>query len=271
MNPISLPSTLKIIRKLSFPKKLGLCDKIYGRTLATYGSSWVLTSIGIPWKLDLRNPTHRWIVYGLYQDPGFLKWVKKNLPQEAVIVDSGSNIGQMLLYFASWFPKGKILAFEPGGHARTWLEQCLKINKDFPVELLACGLGSQKSTLFINHAEDSLMHGGQAHVSSEGEEQIEIERLDTILESKKIKTVDLWKLDVEGYELEALLGAEGLLKKKSVKAIYVEFSANIEQQIIEYLRDLDYALYYINRSGKLCIEKSSDKISNGFFLPRFAV
>ena len=84
-------------QRLEFPKKLGICERLFGAALARRGVAWVPVRTGLRWKLDLRNPTHRWIVYGYY-DPAFLKWAERRLTPASVVVDSGANIGQTVLY-----------------------------------------------------------------------------------------------------------------------------------------------------------------------------
>jgi hypothetical protein len=114
MKTISLLGLLSWLQFLKFPHKLGICERIFGSIIIQYGVCWVKTAAGIIWKLDLANPTYRWIVYGKYEGSHFLNWAKQFLPADGIVVDSGANIGQMLLYLAQWTPQGKVLAFEPG-------------------------------------------------------------------------------------------------------------------------------------------------------------
>ena len=122
MKAVSLPRLLTWLQPHDFPRKLGICERLFGRHLSRHGICWVNTAAGIPWKLDLANPTHRWIVYGKYESPPFLNWAYGYLPSDAIIVDSGANIGQMLLYLAQRVPHGKVLAFEPGKIQADWLQ-----------------------------------------------------------------------------------------------------------------------------------------------------
>jgi hypothetical protein len=123
---IKLPWPLSRLQALDFPRKLGIMDRLFRRALAAKGVAWVQTAAGIPWKLDLAYAPHRWIVYGKYEGGAFLDWAKSFLKPTALIVDSGANIGQMLLYFGQWVPEGRVLAFEPGKYQADWLAECLK-------------------------------------------------------------------------------------------------------------------------------------------------
>ena len=78
----SLPWGLKFLQSFDFPHKLGICERLFGLRLEKYGICWIQTGAGIPWKLDLSNPTHRWIVYGKYEGAAFINWAKKFLPSD---------------------------------------------------------------------------------------------------------------------------------------------------------------------------------------------
>src|SRR5258708_7113751 len=105
---LHLPLSLRFIRQFDFPHKLGICEKLFSSRLTKNGICWVETAVGPVWKLDLSNSTHRWIVYGHYEGSAFFNWIRRNLPEDPVIIDSGANIGQMALYFGTYFPKARI-------------------------------------------------------------------------------------------------------------------------------------------------------------------
>lgn len=64
---------------------------------------------------------------------------------------------------------------------------------------------------------------GASHITKDGGIPIRSIRLDTYLADKGLDRVDLLKLDIEGYELTALRGAERALKSRQIKAIYFEY------------------------------------------------
>jgi hypothetical protein len=53
---------------------------------------------------------------------------------------------------------------------------------------------------------------------------VEIKKLDDYLQVKEIPHIDLLKMDVQGYELKVLKGAEKSLKAKAIKVIYTEIN-----------------------------------------------
>jgi FkbM family methyltransferase len=274
MKTITLPLPLTWLQPFDFPHKLGICERLFGNSLARHGICWVHTAAGITWKLDLSIVTHRWIVYGKYEGAPFLNWARKFLPPNGIVIDSGANIGQMLLYLAQWVPQGKVLAFEPGTKQADWLAECLAAHPTLPVELIRHGLGSSPAQLRLDSWGSDSIHGCWAKVSETQGESIQIVRLEDELSSRLIKTVDLWKLDVEGYEILAMQGAENLIKEQRIRAIYAELSSanGHDQNIINYLKQFGYQCYIFDQKGKLFnpSQKTGFQMPswiNGLFLP----
>lgn len=61
----------------------------------------------------------------------------------------------------------------------------------------------------------------------------------------------MWKLDVEGYEIPALQGAEAFLKEQRIKAIYAEMIDENGQRIRDYLTQFGYSCYLFDSKGKI--------------------
>ncbi|MEO6847691.1 MAG: FkbM family methyltransferase [Chthoniobacterales bacterium] len=248
---LQLPWLLSLLRKIEFPRKLGLCERIFASTLAKAGTHWVEASNGIVWKLDLANPTHRWIVYGDYEGHSFLEWCRNNLRDDAVIVDSGANIGQITLYLAPRIPRGKIIAVEPGDSPRAWLKECLALYPDWKVEVVDIGLGAKTEEKFLVDTGPSHTAGSWARVADHGENRIQIRPLQEVAIELNLKHIDLWKLDLEGHEIPALEGARELLEQKRIAALYVELSPETSQPIMKTLGDFGYQCWDISQSGGL--------------------
>lgn len=212
---------LGLLRRLPIPRKLGILDGLFGQELQNLGVDWVASSAGPVWKLDLRNATHRWIVYGDYEGPGFIPWAKKWISKDSVVVDSGANIGQVLLYLAPTIRTGKYIAVEPNPVARAWLVECLERYPEWPVIVERFGLGALhgRASLFGTEGESAVGSHGSLKT---GAGDIEVITLDKYCSEKGIEKIDLWKLDMEGGEEAALKGARGLLDRKAIKALVLE-------------------------------------------------
>ena len=261
-----LPAGLRLFRRFEFPHKLGIVEKLYGRHLEQYGVSWVETSTGLAWKLDLGNPTHRWIVYGMYEGSGFLNWAREFLPHDGVVVDSGANIGQMLLYLATYVPDGKVLAFEPHKEAMDWLKECLAVNAELPVQCIQMGLSESPGDMFLLSPGPENLHGAWSQISDLEGKPVHVVRLQDYLDNRGIDTVHLWKLDVEGHEMQALHGAERYLVNGAIRAIYAELGFGNGPRIRTYLESFGYKCYLFDRHGNLCPSKELPVHINAIFL-----
>lgn len=266
---IPLPPLLRVMRKFAMPKKLGLMESVFGDKLASNGTGWVECSNGVVWKLDLTDPTHRWIVYGDYEGGAGLNFAKSVLRRGGVFVDSGSNIGQWILYLGG-LPQVQALEFEPVESQRHWLASCLQRQTDWNVTTYPCGLGAQncKADIQRDGARSTLREDWYT-TKGLARETIEIRRLDDVLEEAMVDEVQLWKLDVEGAEYDALVGARNYLESRKIKHLYFECHHGNYSRNKSFLEECGYQLYDFDKNGlrlknQVGIETTQDLVA----LPR---
>jgi hypothetical protein len=79
---------------------------------------------------------------------------------------------------------------------------------------------------------------------------IEISTSDEYCKNKNIKNIDLLKIDVEGWEMEVLMGATSMLKHRAIKEILLEcgFQSVNKQNtnfsdLVLFLENYDYYFY----------------------------
>ena len=213
-------------------------DALFGRLLSAHQVAWVETRVGISWKLDLSNATHRWIVYGYYEGYAFWRWFVMNRGNIRTVIDSGANIGQTTLYFARLLSHARIFAYEPGCVAREWLSSCVKHNALGNVSIRNTGLGDGSRQAFLRSVGDSTTHGSWNRIDDREGEAVQLIALDAEISRLGLNRIDLWKLDMEGGEIAALKGADNALAGGLIGAIHVEmFAATgpiISQTLIGY-------------------------------------
>ena len=145
----------------------------------------------------------------------------KNLIGENVhIVDGGANVGLYSIFFRIHFPNAKIYAIEPVPNSQLTLT-----SEQFNFDIYNVALGSKTDRVTINVCKDSQRSSLLTPLDVNVIDKIEayVTTLDNWVKDNKIEKVDFIKLDLEGYDLQALLGAKELLKKQ-VKGIFVEIS-----------------------------------------------
>lgn len=208
----------------------------------------------------------------------------KNLKTDSVFIDVGANIGYYTNLAGSICKNGKVLAFEPIKRIYEQNLKSIKRNKYKNVELLNFALGekTEKSKINIfnkNVGASSIISGKNQTVDSV--EKIKITYLDKLF--KKIKRIDLIKIDAEGFEYFVFLGMKKLLKKFKPKIVF-EFSPyayeminkDLSKKILIFLKklgyslyDLDYGINIINFEDYLKLFNESEAHTNIFCVQSF--
>jgi FkbM family methyltransferase len=163
----------------------------------------------------------------------FILWIKSlGLTSASWVIDVGANHGDFAQAASTVFPDAKILLIEPVSTLHTELERrCLAYNSQWFLEPCAAGSHQGTGELVIDQRNDAI--GSLAGFSEEylqanplataaGSVTCTVKPLDQILTERQIESVDLVKIDVEGFEFEVLEGFQKLLP--SVRSIIVEVS-----------------------------------------------
>lgn len=113
----ALPWLLRFLRRLPIPRKLGVLERFFGNSIKGLGVCWAETAEGLLWKLNLADPCDRWMVFGDYEGAVQMRWIRRWLVCGGDVVDSGTNIGQMLMYFSRFdhVRVGLVSGFKPQG------------------------------------------------------------------------------------------------------------------------------------------------------------
>jgi FkbM family methyltransferase len=266
-SPLLLPLSLRWLRRQQFPRKLGICERLFGGRLAKQGIVWVRTAAGPVWKLDLGNYTHRWIVYGWYQGPALWRWLNRSGGDIQTIVDSGANIGQTVLGFASMCPRARIYAYEPGSAARSWLsEGVVAAGLEDRVIIESAGLGAAPAKAHLANVGEDALHGSWNAINADKGEPILLATLDNELARHRLTTVDFWKLDMEGYELEALRGASHALAEHRIRALYIEVGEESGSPALQLLQSHRYRVFNLSCGGRLMPYHSQQAYDNALCL-----
>lgn len=144
-----------------------------------------------------------------------------------VVVDAGANTGQTLERMLETFHRPVIHAFEPG--PSTFLELRSRIGKQRGIHLNDCALGAQTGIGdLIENSEpemSSLLEPGpDAYGRVTRRVPVRIETLDDYCSQNGVDRVDILKSDTQGFDLQVLRGAQGLLDNDRVGLVFIEIN-----------------------------------------------
>ncbi|MFN8229380.1 MAG: FkbM family methyltransferase [Bacteroidia bacterium] len=196
-----------------------------------------------------------------------IKLVKKSF-KNPVIIDGGANLGQ----FAS---KCKeiigtnltIYCFEPSQNSYDKLKN--KFNNEYNFIIEQKALSDNNSKLTLNHYKNNPEMASiikcdfpGLDLPIESTETIEAISIDEYCAVNKIERINYLKLDIEGYELTALKGANKMIRNKKIDYIQFEMGrSNIDSKT--YFKDFyqllhkDYKFYRIVSNDLLEINEYS--------------
>lgn len=188
---------------------------------------------------------------GTYEE-GILDFLGKNFKGQGAFVDVGANIGLMSIYMASKFPKSAVHAFEAHPMTMEIFKENLAINHIGHVSPYAFALGSEEGKAMI-YTDHELNRGGASMVAGDqvGDSfEISVRKLDNL----ELSRIEVIKLDVEGYELEVLKGAEQTIQRDQPTLI-IEVSAGrgservLAHEIFDFVQALgSYKMYKLKGS-----------------------
>ncbi len=145
------------------------------------------------------------------------------------VFDVGANVGEFATLAVKIFSSKKdIYSFEPSKFTFEGLNKRLK--KNGIIEQIKCfgfGFGSKNEQLTLYASKAGLSAASIYKTNSENTieyiEEIEIRTIDNFCLENNINQIDFLKIDIEGHEFQALLGAQKMLEAKKIKFILFEF------------------------------------------------
>ena len=196
-------------------------------------------------------------------EPAERAFVGRFLRTGMTALDIGAHPGLYTLLASKRVgPSGRVYAFEPSPRERRALRWNLGLNrcKNVVIEEMALGNVEDEGNLYVVDGHETGCNSLRppAVPGPTWGVPVRIGTLDQWLETKRVKTVDFIKMDVEGGELSALRGAERLLDRRPRPVILVEVQDIRTQpwgyragEIIRYLSDKNYKWFSLSAEGAL--------------------
>lgn len=155
--------------------------------------------------------------------------IKKDNP---VVFDIGANKGQSIELYKSLFKNATVYSFEPNPELQEILLKKYHGRGDVIINPVALGERDEDNEfiIFENSELSSFKPMESNKLNPFSGEKIktksvtQVLTLDTYLKKNNVESIDLLKIDTQGYEFEILKGSLKTLEAKVIKNIYLELT-----------------------------------------------
>lgn len=186
----------------------------------------------------------------------FCSWFKPG----SVFYDVGSNIGFYSFVANRYIVSGKIYAIEPTPFNNRLFKELLHLNKEKVVnsniEILEFAIADTEKE--VDFSNDEVFAEGNSYVASAADFSKAVIKVKCFsidgLVQQGYAVPDIIKIDIEGAEYDALLGAAATLKKYTPNLLLATHDCKvpgIKDKCMHYLEDMGYVLQhtgYLNKS-----------------------
>jgi FkbM family methyltransferase len=175
----------------------------------------------------------------------FLKEDYGKMPDNAVIVDLGANIGVFTIYATTTANNVKVYAYEPLTKFFDMMEANVRLNgqeKSVQCFNLAVAGKAETRTLYVKGTDfyfPTLVGNDRKNKQEAKQETTDVEctTIANIFESNKLKQIDILKMDCEGAEYEILYQTPAAYFER-IKEIRMEYhNLDNNERRLEHLRE----------------------------------
>ncbi len=190
----------------------------------TPGTFKVLKRSGIAMRVDISDYMGHYLFFG-FEDNGIQKLFSL-CHEKSNVLDIGANIGWTVLNLAQIAKQGKVLGFEPDPYNFERCSDNISLNDFKNLLAFPVGLGNANFQVDMEIRTPSNRGGNRiAPAGASASRPVQIVKLDDFVPAQELNRVDLIKMDVEGYELNVLRGAKGILMKHK-PILFIELDDN---------------------------------------------
>jgi FkbM family methyltransferase len=176
-----------------------------------------------------------------------IKYVTRNLKNGDVFIDAGANIGIYAIHVADHLgPKGKVIAFEAHPLIAHYFQRNTVLNKLANVVLVQAAVGAERGIIDIKYNRGNSGSTHIVNIEETGTITIPMVTIDDELFERGVTKVDYLKMDVEGFEPFALLGATQTISNNLNIIVQTEIDIG---NLLRYGRDPNSVFFILREMG----------------------
>ncbi len=181
-------------------------------------------------------------------EPNTTKKLHEILTSGDTFIDLGANEGYYSIIAGRIVgPEGVVLSIEPQSRLAPVLRKNQDLNQLSNIRNISCAISDKEETSEIHLLPDLNTSGSsmlQITRYSNDTETIQTKTLETVLAEEGLQNIKLIKIDIEGWEQEAITGSPELFQSGSIKNIILELHEHIlEKRGFDY-RELESFLQH---------------------------
>jgi FkbM family methyltransferase len=244
----------------SLPLRVRLVGSILRKTRPAFLATWlkrlllvrrvvVRTDVG-PFFVDPISHLGDLLIREGEYEPAMAATLRRYLTPGGVFVDVGANEGYFSVLGGQIVgPNGRVIAIEPQLRLRAVLDENMCLNELGNVTVCDAAVSDTEGAaeLFLspdmNTGGSGLAHRNRYPVATQ---TVRTTTLSNVLREAGIEQIVLMKMDIEGFEYEAVLGSKDLFRAGSVKAFALELHP---EAIRERGRDPDELVAFLRSCG----------------------
>lgn len=168
-----------------------------------------------------------------------------------VCIDAGANQGMYSLAFASQVDRlGRVLAIEPMPYAQKIIRENAELNNFNNIEIIPKVLSYTEGDCVLDFSKGVASASIIRDFGGTDTLDVKSTTIDKIVELHNLHKLDFIKMDIEGAELHALMGAKCSLSRFK-PVLSLECETRRFPEIYRYLKKFGYKSYLINENGNL--------------------
>lgn len=195
----------------------------------------------------------RWIIgsqrhafwLGSYE-PHMQKLIAQELKPGGVFYDVGANVGFYSLLGSLLVRSGKVFAFEPLPSNVAYLYKHLVLNSVANVEVFELAICDSVGASFFQQEGT----GAMGHLHADGSLRVNTATLDSLLQQQRIAPPDYIKMDIEGAEPKALLGAKLCFQKHRPVVFLATHGKEVHKECWDILRSWNFDLRVVEQMSE---------------------
>jgi FkbM family methyltransferase len=196
-----------------------------------------------------------------------LEFGYKFLSEGDTVIDGGANQGIFTCAFGVFVGStGRVFAFEPQSYATSCIRMNCELNGLENVEIFEGALSRTSGEGFLDTSRGPVAASIVRDFGSRCGVPVKTYAIDELRAQNRMPAVNFCKLDIEGAELDALIGARETIEQDAPGICLEAHDAGLFTNVDDFLRQHGYKPYIFDDDGALAKFERFVPAANVFFL-----